>query len=82
MTKRGWDVTVVDPVDLPLPPKYKKHYFRQANINDEPIEVRGGINWMDSLEKYAIKLDLPVKRHTFNFVRQSTALYVIDRIKS
>ncbi len=133
---RGWDVTVVDPVDQPLPPKYKdismdkrilipstarvsritapfeeemasdfdlliglhahgsniKILNVAANLKkdflilpccviDEPIEVKGGINWMNSLEKYAINLDLPVKRHTFNFVRQSTALYLIEGSK-
>ncbi len=129
---RGWDATVVDPVDQQLPPKYKDIKLDQrvlipnsekvrritapfeevmardfdlliglhahgSNIKilnatakykkdflilpccviDEPIEVKGGINWMDSLEEYAINLGLPIKRHTFNFVRQSTALYSI-----
>lgn len=131
---RGWDVSVVDPVDQPLPPKYKDIVtnkrilitdrtqvkritapFEQdlaqdfdlliglhahgSNIKildaaakyrqdflilpccviDEPVEVRGGINWMDSLEAYAKNLGLPVKRKQFNFVRQSTALYSIRK---
>jgi len=63
--------------------KYHKDFLiLPCCVIDEPIEVKEGINWMNSLEDYAIKLGLPVKRHTFNFVRQSTALYVIDRIKS
>lgn len=132
LNQRGWDVTVVDPVDLPLPSKYKDieldkrilipstekvnritapfeeemakdydlliglhaHGSNMKILNvaardhkdflilpccviDEPIEVKGGINWMDSLEEYAVNLHLPVKRHVFNFVRQSTALYAI-----
>ena len=137
LNQRGWDVTVVDPVDQPLPHKYKDIEFDKriliphnekvklitapfaedmakdfdlliglhahgSNIKilnvaakhhkdililpccviDEPIEIKGGINWMNSLEDYALNLSLPVKRHTFNFVRQSTALYKIDTIKS
>lgn len=137
LNQLGWDVTVVDPVDQPLPPKYKDIeldkrilipttasvkritapfeedmakdfdlliglHAHGSNINilnvaaklkkdflilpccliDEPVKVKSGINWMNSLEEYALKLGLPVKRHTFNFVRQSTALYSIDRIKS
>ena len=58
--------------------KYHKDFLiLPCCVIDEPIEVRGGINWMDSLEDYAKDLGLPVKRHTFNFVRQSTALYTI-----
>jgi len=134
LNRRGWDVTVVDPVNQPLPPKYKDIISGQrilitnrdqihritapfaedmakdfdlliglhahgSNIKilnmaakykkdflilpccviDEPIEIKGGINWMNSLEEYATKLGLPVKRHTFNFVRQSTALYTIEQ---
>jgi hypothetical protein len=130
---RSWDVSVVDPVDQLLPPKYKDIitgkrilitdraqvkritgpftedmgqdfdlliglHAHGSNIKileaaakyhkdflilpccviDEPIEVRGGINWMDSLEEYAKQIGLPVKRTTFNFVRQSTALYKIN----
>jgi hypothetical protein len=129
---RGWDVSVIDPVDQTLPPKYKdlaldkriliptsskvnritapfeedmangfdlliglhahgsnikilnvasKHHkdflILPCCVIDEPIEVKGGINWMDSLEIYAKNLGLPVKRKVFNFVRQSTALYFI-----
>jgi len=132
LNQKGWDVTVVDSVDQPLPSKYKditvdkrilipptdtvkritapfeenmaKNFdlliglhAHGSNIKilnsaakyhkdflllpccviDEPIQVKGGINWMNSLEEYAIKLGLPIKRHTFNFVRQSTALYSI-----
>ena len=134
---RGWDVTVVDPIDQPLPPKYKDIQLDKrvliaptqsvtritapyqeemsqdydlliglhahgSNIKilnaaakykkdflilpccviDEPIVVKGGINWMNSLEDYAFKLGLPAKCHAFNFVRQSTALYSIAIIKS
>ncbi len=129
---RGWEVAVVDPIDQPLPPKYKDIVTNKrvlitdrnqvhritlpfeenitqnfdlliglhahgSNIKildaaakyhkdfiilpccviDEPIEVRGGINWMDSLEVYAKKLSLPVERKQFNFVRQNTAIYTI-----
>jgi hypothetical protein len=136
LNERGWDVAVVDPVDQPLPPKYKdiqldkrilipvtkkvtritapfeedmaKNYdlliglhAHGSNIKilnvaakyhkdflilpccviDEPIQVQANINWMNSLEEYALKLGLPVKRTQFNFVRQSTALYSIGTIK-
>ena len=58
--------------------KHKKDFLiLPCCVIDEPIEVKGGINWMNYLEDYAIKLGLPVKRHTFNFVRQSSALYSI-----
>lgn len=132
LNQRGWQTTVVDPIDQPLPPKYKDIVLGKririphtekvpritapfeevmaqdfdlllglhahgSNIKilraaaqyhkdflilpccviDEPIKVVGGINWMNSLEDYALQLGLPVKRHTFNFVRQSTALYLI-----
>ena len=130
LNKQGWDVTVIDPINQPLPPKYKdislnkrvlispqekvkridlpfqedmgKDYdlliglhAHGSNIKiintcaqngkdflllpccviDEPIEVQANINWFDSLEKYAQQLNIPVQRNTFNFVRQSTALY-------
>ncbi len=44
-------------------------------VIDEPIEIKPNINWLNSLEEYAIELGLPVKRTTFNFVGQGTALY-------
>lgn len=56
--------------------KYNKDFvLLPCCVIDEPIEVQADINWMDSLESYALELGLPVEKVTLNFVRQSTALF-------
>jgi hypothetical protein len=56
--------------------KYHKDFVLfPCCVIDEPIEIKPSINWFDSLEKYALDLELPVQRITLNFVRQSTGIY-------
>ncbi len=56
--------------------KYKKDFVLfPCCVIGEPIKVQPNINWMDSLEKYAKELGLPVEKVTLNFVRQSTGIF-------
>ncbi len=131
LNQQGWNVTVIDPINQPLPKKYKdidtgkrsfidkgaqvtritKPYSEEMSkdfdlliglhahgsnlmiingakkynkdfvlfpccVIDEPIEIKPNINWFNSLEDYAKDLNLPVKKMTLNFVRQSTGIYI------
>lgn len=130
LNQQGWEVSVIDPFDQPLPKKYKdihsnkrilipetacvpritaafsEEYVNDADlliglhahgsnmkiidicaktqkdfvlfpccVVDEPIEIKSGVNWMDSLEQYAKNKGLPIEKVQLNFVRQSTGLF-------
>lgn len=134
LNSKGWDVTVIDPVNQLLPKKFKdlnknkttlsdidrakikrinkiytedlakdydiliglhshgsnimiingcKKYSKNfillpCCVVDEPIEIKPGIDWFNSLANYAISKDIKVKFHELNFKGQNKIIYSIQ----
>lgn len=49
-------------------------------VIDEPIIPKANINWFDSLEEYANKLNLKTTRFELNFRGQNKGFYSINKI--
>ena len=59
--------------------KYKTNFILlPCCVINEPIEIKPNIDWLKSLEEYAIRLGHKIKRFELNFRGQNTGFYTTN----